>query len=514
MGRRLLHEYLLRFAKETPDRLALVDADERLTFGELDHHVRELAVRLQDLGIGTGDRVLLVLHPSCRSIALELAVSSVGAAFVPVSPEVPEARAEAVYRAARPSLLVREDRTEHQGAPFTARLVGGELVADGRSRPRPPVVRRKLVDTDPAYIIFTSGSTGVPKGIVMSHGSAVNALEGAAEMGVREGARVASIAPLQFDFSILDLGLSIGTGASLFLLPRLLAFQPEKLVDQLIEQRITQMDCVPSLFRTVMQVPGLIERLDRLDTLVYGGEGFSLAEVQDLQGRMPQLRVVQAFGHSESILCCFKELHRPPENEQGRVSIGRAFGDMEMFALDDAGELVTAPGELGELWIRGPALFSGYFGDPATTSERMVPDPRDPSSMDRAFRSGDLVFQDHAGDFYFFGRKDAQVKIAGNRLELEEVEAVVERCFETSRAIAAVENSRGRTSLVVFLLSDRALSARELDQLRAACGARLPHYALPRKFFTVTTIPMTVNGKVDRQRLLAEHAQGLATAVG
>src|SRR5690606_31962909 len=165
-------------------------------------------------------------------------------------------------------------------------------------------------------------------------------------------------------------------------------------------------------------------------------------------------RIIRMYGQTESSMCCYAERRSPPRCMNGRISVGSPFGGMEMFVLDDAGAEVNQVGQSGELWIRGPALFSGYFEDPQTTAERLPYDPRYPSSGDRAFRSGDLVFVDDRGDYYFFARKDTQVKVSGNRVELEEVEAIVEQHVCVQRAVAAVEKTESGDELVLFLVTD------------------------------------------------------------
>jgi amino acid adenylation domain-containing protein len=507
MSRRLLHEYLLRHAESTPGATAVVDGRHAWSFAELAARAARAADRLAAAGVGCGDRVVLALHPSAPAIAVELGCGVLGAAFVPVSPEAPPGRLRSIVEVSRPALVVTENRASADawGGVDGAFLEKDDVEvphAAGRS-PAP-----KPLPTDAAYLIFTSGSTGTPKGIVMSHGAAVTALESAAGIGIPRSTRLASLSPLQFDFSIIDMGLSLGCGATLVLVPRLLVLQPARCLDYLIEQRVTQIDCVPTVWRQLARLAGWATRLSKLHTFLYGGEGFSPAEIDILQRELPQTRIVQAFGHSESILCSFAVLDRPVATERGRVTIGNAIDAMEMFILDDEGRSVDEPGAVGELWIRGAALFSGYWEAPEATAARLVADPRHPTEGGRAFRTGDLVFRDREGRLYFFGRKDAQIKIAGNRLELEEVEAVLEGEPGVERAVAAAATIDGRTEVIAFLVAPH-LTREGARTLRQRCGERLPHYAVPRRIVLVPDLPSTLNGKADRRRLL-EHYVGEA----
>src|SRR5690606_15672650 len=312
-----------------------------------------------------------------------------------------------------------------------------------------------------------------------------------------------SISPLHFDFSLLDLGVAFLNAPVLAQVPRVLAHHPRALIDYLNEQRISQMHSVPSVWRPTLANYHCdpVSELPYLDTVVYGAEGFTAAEVQTVQQWMPKVRVVQAFGHTESIGCCYKELSRPPQAFDGRVSLGSAFTETEMFVLGDDG-CTPDSGQVGELHVKGPHLFSGYWRDPNLTEERLIPDPRTSENNDLVFRSGDLVLRDEVGEFYFVGRKDFQVKVGGNRVEPEEIELVLSRDPAVSRVHVVPATTRSRTTLVCFVVLHRqieefAFSAR----LRKRAAEALPRYMVPRCFKQLDDLPLLSNGKVDRAKL-------------
>jgi amino acid adenylation domain-containing protein len=496
----LLHEWLLRASVGGASGDVIVRGAERWDHARLLIEVARVRALLERAGLGCGHRVVVQLEPEPTAIAVLLALVSLGAAYVPLDPDLPSARAEQVLKLVSPAAIIGPVRAGHvAGLAFTETIQLTQL--DG-SEP----LRRAPQPDDPAYMIMTSGSTGLPKGIVMSHSAAVAALRGFCELGVAPRARVGSISPLHFDFSMLDLGLALGTGATLVQVPRILAHQPRGFIDYLATHRVTQMDGVPSIWRPILAGDHreLLAGLKQLDTVVYGAESFAAKDVVTLQAWRADLRIVQAFGHSESIGCCFKVLEHPVSTVRGRISLGHALPDTEVFALNDAGNEV-GEGEPGELYVAGPHLFSGYLGDPAQTAARLIPDPRPAGRQPVVFRSGDLVFRDAPGEWYFLGRIDHQVKVRGNRVELSEVERVLEQDVGVSAAVAVVSpDGATLTAFVVPIVGQRhvELSAR----LRAHLSSWLPRYMIPRELRFLDAMPMLANGKVDRHELIKRIA--------
>lgn len=492
----LLHDWLLSHSVAGATGDAIVRGAERWDHPRLLAEVARVRQLLVQAGLGCGHRVIVQLEPEPTAIAVLLALVSLGTVYVPLDPDLPPARAEKVHQLVSPAAIVRSTRAgQDAGVGITDSVRLTRLGDVGEPCQRDPEA------SDPAYIIMTSGSTGVPKGIVMSHGAAVAALRGFCDLGVAPSARVGSISPLHFDFSILDLGLALGTGTTLVQVPRILAHQPRGLVEYLARHRVSQMDGVPSIWRPILSGDhrALIESLTALDTIVYGAESFATKDIMTLQAWRPDLRIVQAFGHSESIGCCFKTLENPVATVRGRISLGKALRDTEIFALNAAGEEVRE-GEDGELYVAGPHLFSGYLGDLAQTSARLIPEPRGQGRQGVVFRSGDLVFRDAAGDWYFMGRIDHQVKVRGNRVELTEVERVLEEDAGVSAAVAVA--SPDGTTLTAFVVAMAGQRHVELTaRLRAHLSSWLPRYMIPRELRFLEVLPTLANGKVDRQEL-------------
>ncbi|MER6203332.1 AMP-binding protein [Streptomyces sp. NPDC001586] len=536
----LLHHFLLRHAERLGDRPAVIGRESTLTYAELASRAAGLAGQLAAWGVEPGDRIVLGLDPSPDALALLCACSMTGAVFVPVAPETPEARFRSLADRTEAVLLIAEDGTgpqspgEGSAAPWSrARLHGGALEFSGPREAPPGPVRMETTGRDLAYLIFTSGTTGEPKGIMMSHSAVLAFWRALAEHCALDGdARVGSFSPLQFDFSLLDYGLALGSGATLVLVDRALFHQPRRMLDFLGATGVTQMNGVPSLWSSILRyVPGELHRAASLRTVFFAGEGFPASGLRTLRGAFPELRIINCFGHSESVACSFLDLPNPLPEESDSLPMGWGHQGAQLLLLDKDGDPVTEPGVTGELYLRADNLFSGYWRDPAATGRALVANPLRPHDRELVFRSGDRAELGADGHLYFKGRDDLQVKVRGNRIELEEVERVlrshprVAQAAVTAAADGLLAVIARRPAPAGSHTSHASHASHDTDDSHDAPGARtpagpldtaelrrwcadlLPPYMVPGSLhFTDSPLPTTPNGKIDRARLRARYA--------
>ena len=505
MTTRLFHEYLLAGSAE-PQRPAVVCGSRQLTYGELAARADRYAARLDEHGIRAGDVVVLEYDPQPDPVALMIAAASRGIVFVNVSPHLPTAR--------KHRILAEVEAVAHLGGtgepgpwrpPVRGQLdAAGELHLTGRVHPDRPA--RAATPDDLLYVVFTSGSTGRPKGITMTHRAVVAFWRGFRGFGVRPGVRLGSTSPLQFDFSLLDLGMALGAGGTLVQVPSILASQPSGFLRVLREQRVQQMNGVPSIWRELIASPSLGELAGtELETLLYAGEAFPAPGLRALRAACPDLRIVNGFGHSESIACAYHVLGEVLTDGQGRAPFGtRAIDGLRMYLVGEDGRVLDGPDVAGELYLEGDALFEGYWRDEAATAAALVPSPLAGPGV-RAFRSRDRVYRDSAGQHYFHGRTDDQIKLLGNRIELEEIDRHLQNHPAVAQAAAVLEQEPG-PRIVAFVRGEPSAGPDLAARLRAHCAGHLPRYMVPKVFELVPEIPVTANGKVDRAALLRRGA--------
>lgn len=515
LGNDLLHEFLLQWAEWTPDSPAVIqprgDGEfDVITYEGLLRRVEEYAAGLDAADLDVGDRVVLESDTTAAGIAMFLACSARGVTYIPVSSETPRARRLSIVESAEPALYLRAaDRPEVELPPEVGTGVFGP---DGVRIDTAPRGRRAEwrtpIPSDPAYMIFTSGSTGRPKGVVMSHRAALAFFRGMlAHEIVGPGGRVASTSPFQFDFSLLDIALALGSGAAVVPVPRDLLRWPRRFVGFLRDAQVTQVNGVPSIWRPVLRhEAGALAELNRISGILYSGENFPLPELRRIQELLPGVRIVNCFGSTESIAASLTDVPDPLPPDQKRLSIGRAHQGADLMLIGESGNPINTPGVVGELYLRSAALFSGYWDDPEATARALVPDPLNPRSGQPVFRTGDLAYLGESGELYFCGRADSQVKIRGNRVELGEVERrILEFPGIAGAAATMLPRPGGDPVLAAFVVLEPGAPALEHRDLEAFCLATLPDYMAPQRIVQLRELPLTPNGKVDRLALAAQH---------
>ena len=508
-----LYWHLLEAADRTPDEPAVVEAAaasdglDVTTYRELRGRADLYADALGRLGLDVGDRVVLESDTSASGIALYLACCLLGLPFVPVSPETPTKRLLSIIDSARPVLYLQSPDGDRDGIP--PEVATGRFGPAGVEIERAPEPRRRhrreVVPTDPAYLIFTSGTTGRPKGVVMSHRANVAFFRAVRRLGlVAPGDRVATTSPLQFDFSLLDIGMALGAGATVVAVPRDRLRWPRRFLGFLRDAGASHVHGVPSIWRPVLRTePEALAALG-LRGVLFCGEEFPLHELRRMQSLSPATRIVNCYGATESMACSFTDVPRPIPDDLDRLSIGFAHDGAEMTLVDERGRPILEPGVVGEIHLRGTSLFSGYWNDPDATRGALVPDPLNPASGQLVFRTGDLAHRGPDGELYFRSRADSQVQIRGNRVEPGEVERrLLEHPAVEAATALVLPGADGDPVLTAFAVTAPDAPDAGRVRLRAWCAEALPGYMVPQELHLIDELPVTENGKVDRERLTA-----------
>ena len=495
---RCLQDLWQEAAARVPSAVAVVAAEGRLSFAEVEHRANRLAHQLRAAGIGAESRVALLLERGEELVVAVLAVLKSGGAYVPLDPGHPPARLRFVLADAGAALVVarRSLLDRIAGAMVPAVCVDADA-AEIAARPDTAPAVASLPDSL-AYILYTSGSTGEPKGIMVPHRGVVSYLSWCREAyGVAAGSGAPVHSPLGFDLTVTSLFAPLLAGR-----PVVLAREGEG-IDPLAEALLAGEG-----YSLVKLTPAHVDLLaasltpeqvrGRARCLVIGGEALMWSEgIAFWQRHAPETRLINEYGPTETVVgCCVYEL--PAGGGSGAVPIGRPIANARLYVVDRARRPVPA-GVPGELLIGGVGLARGYVARPGLTAEKFLPDPFGGGSGARLYATGDRVRHGRGGELEFLGRLDEQVKVRGYRIEPAEIEAALERLVGIEKTVVVVrEDLPGDRRLVAYYLGAREPGTVEL---RNALLESLPEYMVPAVFVWLAEFPLTSNGKLDRAAL-------------
>src|SRR5437016_1437825 len=479
-------------AAARPDAIAVVFADERLSYGELEARSNQLAHHLRAQRVGAETVVGLCVERSPALLVGLLGILQPGGAYLPLDPSYPTARLAFMLHDACAPLLITTSalgaRLPRHGARVIELDAEAEAIAAQPTR-APPV---RLAPHNLAYVIYTSGSTGIPKGVAVEHGGICSLAAAQIErFAITSQARVLQFASPSFDAAVSEIVIALGSGATLVIAPG--ERGGDALARLICEQNVTHATLPPVLLGELSEdVP--------LPTLIVAGEACSADVVARWSaGR----RMINAYGPTETTVCASMS-----EALSGAyvAPIGRPIWNTRIYVLDGCLEPV-AVGVVGELYISGSGVGRGYLGRGGLSAERFVAD-RFGGAGGRMYRSGDLARWRFDGVLEFVGRADQQVKVRGFRIEPGEIEAALLGDGSVSQAavVARVDGSGG-AQLVGYVV---AAAGRAVDApaLRAHVGSRLPDYMVPSAIVELDRLPLTANGKLDRGALPAPEYRG------
>lgn len=501
-----------------------------MSYRELNAITGRFASFLRKHGVGTGDRVGILLPKSLASVVSIYAALKAGAAYVPLDSFSPPARLiriirdssmetlltcspkaktlEAVLSEDSPLklvVLVDCDSSVTPAGPLTSVKVN---IASWREVMTEPstITGMGTTETNPAYILYTSGSTGMPKGVVMSHRNSLSFVDWATRfVGLTSTDRVSSHAPIHFDLSTFDIFASCKAGATVVLIPdRILPF-PVELARFIERQRITVWYSVPSALVFMLVYGNMSKRdLSALRTVIFAGEVFPIKYLKQLMSILPKTRLLNWYGPTETNVCTCYEVTESDRHRVTPVPIGKPCANSEAFALDHMGRRI-AKGKSGELLVRGPSVMQGYWGDKEKTAKVLVQNPLSKSPNQLVYKTGDIMTLDARGNYVYLGRLDAMIKMRGYRVETGEIETILYQHPHVREAVVIPipdEMLGNRLRAVVSLSGSSDVTS---EELQAFCAERLPRYMVPETIEFKEKLPRTSTGKVDRLGLQAIH---------
>ncbi|HKT48568.1 MAG TPA: amino acid adenylation domain-containing protein [Candidatus Acidoferrales bacterium] len=488
-----VYELFQTQAARTPEKIAVSGKGGALTYQQLEERSNQLARHLLKIGLQPSDLIGVALDRSINMLVTLLAVWKAGVAYVPLDPAYPQERIAFILEDASVPILITTSDLIERLPVCDARLVCLDrdsilIEREAASSPDP------VANTQPlAYVIYTSGSTGRPKGVAVTQRNLVNLLLAMQlEPGITPEDRLLAVTTLSFDIAALELFLPIVSGAQVVLAAREDAADGRALRRLIQNENITMLQATPATWRLLLEAGWPEEH--RLKMLC-GGEALS----RDLaDALLPHGELWNMYGPTETTV--WSAVSRVTRGT-GSIPLGHPIANTQFYVLDSHQQLLPL-GVAGELCIGGEGVAQGYFHRPDLTEKVFLPDPFHPNGQHRIYRTGDTVRCHADGTLEFLGRSDQQVKIRGFRVELQEVEAALNRHPGIRQAVAAgCNDEHGFKKLVAYVVPERPPEAPDPSELREWLRGHLPTYMIPSQYIFLDALPHTPNGKVDRKSL-------------
>nr|WP_228014423.1 non-ribosomal peptide synthetase [Fortiea sp. LEGE XX443] len=489
-----LHHLIEEQVEKTPDAIAVIFADKKLTYRELNNRANQLAHYLQFLGIKVEERVCICLERSLEMVIGLLAILKAGGCYIPVDPNYPLERLAFLLEDSQAPLLLTQQNILTKLPTYQGQVICLDSDWENIAKYNKDNPNTKITPDNLAYIIYTSGSTGKPKGAMNTHRGICNRLlwmQQAYQLTASDA--VLQKTPFSFDVSVWELFWTLITGA------RLVLAKPEGhkdsayLVNVISEESITTLHFVPAMLQVFLEAPG-VEKLKSIKRVICSGEALSFA----LQQRFFDIldaELHNLYGPTEAAIdVTFWKCQK--ESDKSIVPIGRPIANTQIYLLDS--QLQPVPiGVAGELHIGGVGVARGYLNRPDLTNEKFISNPFSEEPQSRLYKTGDLARYLLDGNIEYLGRIDHQVKIRGFRIELGEIETVLSQHPSVRESVVVVQQNQSLVAYIVFHQNATNL----INELRNYLQQCLPEYMIPSVFMLLDSLPLTPNGKVDRRAL-------------
>lgn len=485
---------------EHTDAPAVADSQGELSYAELHRQSTWLARHLVDQGFQAGQIVAHCLPRDRRAVVALLAILKAGGVYLPVDPNYPASRIDHLLQDSQACWLLCTSSIlpslPNERDPRFNLIQLDEL---GESEAHEGLPGANVDASSTAYLIYTSGSTGLPKGVPISHQAALHSLAARLAYYPERVERYLLLSSFAFDSSIAGLFWSLAQGACLHIADAGQQKDTQAVAELIDRHSVSHVLAVPSLHGLLLeQLPNAISPLK---AVIVAGERCSAALVRRHHHTLPQVALYNEYGPTEAAVWCTVQRCDPQDAQLDLAGtpIGRPIPGARVWVLDERLRPLPA-GLIGEICVGGPGLSSGYLHRPELTQEKFVYGPA--TGGERLYRTGDYGYFDENGRLFFQGRQDGQLKIRGHRVELGEIEQVLNRVLPNAQAVVLAEETEHGPLLRAFAATEADI---DVASVLAGLAHVLPEYMIPAELQVLPQFPLTANGKIDAKALLARE---------
>lgn len=492
-------DYFEKSVRNIPAKTAIIDGENKLSFGELESRAKLCAVNIIKAMGGKNKPVAVLLPKSIDCVVADIAIIYSGNAYMNLDVKSPIKRVQNILELIKPIGIITSNEYTHVIKDIDKGITLININQLDHSLKVVPGDLNKLlngiIDTDPLCIINTSGSTGTPKGVVLSHRSFIDFNEWAIEtLHIKENEIVGSLSPSVFDIFSFELCMMMSRGSSIVILPESLAAFPVRIITLLKDNRVTFIFWVPTIMVNIANMDLLSKiALPDLKTVWFAGEVFPTRQFNYWKRNLPQVKFVNLYGPIEITLDCTYFIVNREIKDDEPIPIGFPCRNTDVLILNEKNEIASV-NEYGELCVRGSSLAMGYYNNPEKTVNSFVQNPLNKSYPELIYRTGDIVHINEQGEIIFKGRNDSLIKHLGYRIELGEIEHVIVNTLELVESGCVVYNFK-KKEITVFYEAENELP---IPEMKKAIGGILPKYMVPGAFHRMAALPRNINGKIDR----------------
>lgn len=481
------------------NKIAVKDENKECTFSELCLTAKRIGSALLEKRI-YGRTIPVYMEKGVATLETFWGITYAGGCYSLINPIQPSERIEKILDILKAPCLI----TNHESYDglsdikfggeilFVEDLVKSQVNEDGIK-----LVREKSVDTDALYVNFTSGSTGVPKGVVVGHRSVIDFIHNFVSIfHITSEDIIGNQAPFDFDVSVKDIYSVLLTGATMYIIPKEYFSFPKKILDVLVQEKVTTLIWAVSALCTITSLRGFTYKIPTaVNKILFSGEVMPLKHLQEWRQALPQAVFVNLYGPTE--ITCNCTYYRIEEECQETIPIGKAFPNEKVFLLDESQDEICAANVEGEICVAGTALALGYYGDSERTQNVFVQNPLNSNYHELIYRTGDMAYYREDGNLVYVGRKDFQIKHLGHRIELGELETFIGMIQGIDRVCCLYDEIKQQ---IVAVYQGKV----EERDIKKELRKKVVKYMIPQRYIIVEQMPLTPNGKIDRKQLKVE----------
>ncbi|MBQ3626465.1 MAG: AMP-binding protein [Synergistaceae bacterium] len=485
------------------NKIAVTHNAENIAFNELKAKAQALGCLIINKAEGAFNKPVAVLLPKeINAVIADLGILYSANVFMNLDVKTPRERLINILDLIKPSLIITSNKYKNIIENIDIKIILIDEIDFNNININYKELKArldKIIDTDPMCIINTSGSTGTPKGVVLNHRSFFDFMACSGEKFNFNGTEIiGSLSPIVFDIFDFELCMLMLYGSRLILLDAFLASFPVKLLEALNLNKVNFIFWVPSIMVNIANMKLLEQvKLEYLKLIWFAGEVFPTKQFLYWYDNLFNAKFANLYGPIEITLdCTLYEINsRPPENEP--LPIGKPYKNTDVLILNENNKICGA-GEEGELCVRGTSLAMGYYNNPEKTLAAFTQNPLNKSYPELIYRTGDIVYTREDGNIMFKGRKDSLIKHMGYRIELCEIEHVIENDLKLVKYCCAVYNYNKKEIVLYYENNNNIISDKDF---RIALKSVFPNYMIPNLFIHMEKLPQNTNGKIDRLAL-------------